>query len=84
MNIVIETILILAWIVWVGVYWKLAWTKGSADGPSFLKIFFPVFILFNSSWPAGTEIALVKLQLALFIILFLTFGAHYVGLVPAT
>jgi hypothetical protein len=78
---VIEGLLILTTLIWIGCYWRLAWTKGSPDGPSYLKIFFPILLFFESSWSAGTEIIRIKLQVVLVIIVAVTIGTEYVGLV---
>lgn len=80
----IELILLSSWIIWLGYYLHLAWGKGTAYGPSYIKIFFPILIFFEECWPPGIEVKRMFLQIALLLIAILTAIEHWVGLVNAT
>ena len=83
MNIV-EFILVAAWIIWFVFYFHLAWSKGSTNGPSFSKLLFPVFLFIEKSWPPGTEMQRIKLQISMLILVLATGLGELVGASSAT
>ena len=79
--IILEAVLVFSFLAWIGFYWKLAWTKGTPSGPSYIKMFFSMLLFFGNSWPAGTEITRTKLQSSLFFIIVISVGLQYSGVV---
>ena len=59
----IEFILLAGWAAWFVAYFQLAWRKGSSHGPSYFKMLFPILLFADNSWPPGTEMNRVKLQI---------------------
>jgi len=57
-----EFILFAGWIVWFAFYFHLAWSKGKASSLGFSIMFFPFFLFIGASWPPGTEVSRMKLQ----------------------
>jgi len=60
---VIKFLLIAGWLLWFALYFQLAWKKEHVVGKRALKMFFPILLFFEHSWPLGTESQRMKLQI---------------------
>jgi hypothetical protein len=59
----IKLVLFSGWVIWFAVYFRFSWKHGQSPKKRMLKIAFPIFLFIENSWPLGTEIQRMKIQL---------------------
>ena len=60
---VVKIILIAGWLFWFALYFRLAWNNEHVVRKRALKMFFPILLFIEQSWPLGTEFQRMKLQI---------------------
>ena len=53
--VILKGIVVLGWIIWIALYWHLAWTNRSDKGRVFVKMGLPIYLFLNDTWPSETK-----------------------------
>jgi len=53
--VILKGIVVLGWIIWIALYWHLAWTNRSDKGRVFVKMGLPIYLFLSEIWPPETK-----------------------------
>jgi hypothetical protein len=80
----VETLLITAWAVWIGLYFRLVWKLSGTAIPNYVMAFFPMLLPFDSCWRLGSEIVRLKLWLGALGLVIVQAMLHFSGVLRVT
>ena len=67
-----EFILIAGWILWLALYFHLAWNNGKVSGLNYSIMFFPFFLFIKENWREEIENDRKRLQFFALVLLVAT------------
>ena len=79
-----EAALVLFWVLWLAMYWKLAWSQGGAESRNYAVLILPILLPFDSFWRSGCEAHRFKILVAALALVLIQAILHYAVVLSAT